>query len=360
MSVMQPAPDYRLGIIEGFFGPAWSWQARTAYAGFLADQGFNTYVYAPKQDARLRRQWHQPHPAAELDALVALARHYRAHRLCFGIGLSPFELYRDFNAQARAQLVDKLAQLNTCEPALLCILFDDMVGDLHDLAATQLAIVDCIVQHSNASAFAVCPTYYSDDPLLTRHFGAQPATYLDELGSGLDPAIDVFWTGPRVISSHYPPEHLAAVATRLRRKPLLWDNYPVNDAQRLVDFLHLAPFPGRDCNQLREHCAGHLANPMNQAFLSQLPLHGLAAQYRGNTASPEALFANACNTLCPPALARLLIEDAERFQHAGLARFTPAEKAALQARYHAHSHPMAAEIRQWLNDQFAFDPACLT
>ena len=360
MTTIQATADYRLGIIEGFFGPDWSWQTRAAYAGFLADQGFDTYVYAPKQDARLRRQWQQPYPAAELDALIALARHYRAHGLRFGIGLSPFELYRDFNAQARAQLLAKLAQLNACEPTLLCILFDDMMGDLHDLAATQLAIVDCIVQHSNASAFAVCPTYYSDDPLLTRHFGAQPASYLEQLGNGLDPGIDIFWTGPRVISDHYPPAHLAAVATRLRRKPLLWDNYPVNDAQRLVDFLHLSPFPNRDCAQLRALCRGHLANPMNQAFLSQLPLHGLAAQYRGNAASPEALFADACAALCPPTLARLLIEDAERLQHVGLAGFTPRDKATLQAPSRAHAHPMAAEILHWLDGQLAFDTTCLT
>lgn len=269
---------FRLGIVEGFFGRQWSWEARHAFVDFLAARACNTYVYAPKNDPWLRRQWHAPFPSAHLDALRKLAAHCHEQDVDFGIGLSPFELYRDFSAANRLLLKAKVEQIDAISPRLFCILFDDMMGDLKELAAVQVGIIEFICAHSSARSFAICPTYYSDDPLLVRHFGSQPEHYLEDLGRRLDPAIDVFWTGPKVISTSYPRSHLLEVAGKLRRKPLLWDNYPVNDAKRLTSFLHLMPFTGRGA-ELRELCSGHLANPMNQPWLSQLALHTLPLLY---------------------------------------------------------------------------------
>src|SRR5690606_14309512 len=110
-----------------------------------------------------------------------------------------------------------------------------------------------------------------------------------DLGASLDKAIDVFWTGPQVISHSYPRDHLLEVADKLQRKPFLWDNYPVNDARRLTPFLHLQAFTGRS-KALRDLCSGHLANPMNQAWLSQLPLATLAALYREEAYDPMQAF----------------------------------------------------------------------
>src|SRR5690606_13501671 len=129
------------------------------------------------------------------------------------------------------------------------------------------------------------------------------------LGRGLDADIDIFWTGPKVISTRYPREHLREIADKLQRPPLLWDNYPVNDAKRLTSYLHLLAFTGRE-PELRELTRGHLANPMNQALLSQIPLHSLAGLYRDDSYDPAQAFSAACTSLCPPALAAALQEDA--------------------------------------------------
>ena len=51
---------FKLGVVEGFFGIPWAWSARTAYADFLSEYGFNTYLYAPKSDRLLRQSWHIP------------------------------------------------------------------------------------------------------------------------------------------------------------------------------------------------------------------------------------------------------------------------------------------------------------
>lgn len=356
-----PLPQgFRLGVVEGYFGRQWSWDARRDYAAFLAMHGCNSYVYAPKNDAWLRKQWQSPFPLPHLEALRDLRAHYAQHRIEFGIGLSPYELYRDFSRDNRTLLRRKLDELNAIAPVTLCILFDDMMGDLRDLARAQLEIVDFVTQHSNAQRFAICPTYYSDDPLLTRFFGDRPEHYLEDIGKGLDARIDVFWTGPKVISQEYPRTHLVQVADKLRRKPLLWDNYPVNDAKRLTPFLHLLPFTGRDGGELRELLSGHLANPMNQAYLSQLPLFTLGALYARTVEASRELFAQACAALCPPALAEALREDADAFQHAGLDSFDAQTKEGLLQKYSAIAHPMAREVVDWLRGGYVFDPACLT
>ena len=46
-----------LGIIEGFYGPMWTWQERRQLVRTLAPHGYGFYLYAPKADVFLRRKW---------------------------------------------------------------------------------------------------------------------------------------------------------------------------------------------------------------------------------------------------------------------------------------------------------------
>ena len=358
---MKPETTFRLGTVEGFFGRQWSWQARRDHADFLAQQQFTTYLYAPKNDNWLRKQWFELYPAAQFDELLSLAQHTKKCGLEFGIGLSPFELYRDFSTSNRDKLKRKLDQLNQLKAPLLAVLFDDMLGDLPGLADTQLAIFECIRQHSNASHFMLCPTYYSDDPLLVKHFGPQPERYLQQLGEALPPEVGIFWTGPKVISPSYPRDHLLEVGARLQRRPLLWDNYPVNDAKRLTAFLHLQAFAQRDSghfsmNPIVELCSGLLANPMNQAALSKISLASLMQLFDAvtNRKSSNMPIGNT-------AVLKLLDTDTQRFQFAGLEKISDIERNQLLSRYRAHlPDSMAEEVCEWLEGKYAFDPACLT
>lgn len=349
---------FRLGVIEGFFGLAWPWEARTAYAGFLNKHGFNTYLYAPKSDRLLRQDWYMPFPQDHLEKLKALASHYKDSAVDFGIGLSPFELYRNFNAENKTLLKAKLDQINTINPNILCILFDDMRGDIDPIANQQVDITNFIIEHSQASHFIFCPTYYTDDPLLITHFGSKPKHYLEDIGSLLDPALDIFWTGPQVFSKTYPAQHLQEVARKLQRKPLIWDNYPVNDAKQLTDFLHLEPFPNQAA-VMQEFTSGHIANPMNQAYLSQLALYSLSQYYQG--VSEKDLLQQACKALCLEPLSAMIIEDASYFQQQGLAAMSKKDRQSYLNKYLAYTdQPTANEIIDWLNGVYTFDPNCLT
>ncbi|MDO8801454.1 beta-N-acetylglucosaminidase domain-containing protein [Phenylobacterium sp.] len=340
-----------LGIIEGYYGHPWSWQDRRDQVAALAPHGYGFYMYAPKADPYLRRAWQQEHPAEMGAELIALADVCADHGVRFGVGLSPFELYRDFNADAQAALARKLAFFEVLGVQDLGILFDDMRGDLPDLAATQVEILHWIAQRTTATRIVACPTYYSDDPGLDRAFGARPADYLEDFGRLLDPAIEVFWTGEEVCSREYTPGHLARVTRQLGRKPFLWDNYPVNDGPRMSPHLHLRAMTGRPAS-LAPHLAAHAVNPALQPILSRIPAISLAQSYReGDAYQYGQAFLAAANEVLGPELARRVQGHLTLLHDTGRDRLGEA-LPALRARYAAFDHPGAREIVAFLDGAY--------
>src|SRR5438132_2013253 len=95
------AMNAQLGIVEGYYGKPWSWQARADVIGTLAPHGFGFYFYAPKADSFLRKRWREPHPAEVFERLKLLGTYCRSKQVRFGVGLSPYEIYRAFDAQAQ-------------------------------------------------------------------------------------------------------------------------------------------------------------------------------------------------------------------------------------------------------------------
>ncbi|HSJ10481.1 MAG TPA: beta-N-acetylglucosaminidase domain-containing protein, partial [Longimicrobiales bacterium] len=268
-----------LGIIEGFYGTPWTWQQREDATSFLGAAGYRTWFYAPKSDEWLRTRWQEPRPPEDARMLARFADHCHQLGMRFGIGLSPFEAYRAFDRTMRDALERKLAFYDELGVDDVAILFDDMRGDLPDLALRQAEMIDAARAVSAAERLFMCPTYYSDDPVLDRIFGARPDGYLEQLGAALDPAVHVFWTGEEICSREYSPGHLRRVGEQLRRKPFLWDNYPVNDTERMARYLHLRAFTGRHAD-IADHVAGHMINPALQPVLSRIPALTLVESYR--------------------------------------------------------------------------------
>jgi len=352
-----------LHLLEGFFGRTWSWQTRRDLLPVLRDAGFQSYIYAPKDDAILRRQWREDWPDDVAQQLQLTGAACRDNHMQFGIGLSPFEIYRDFDGPARAQLEQKIRRLNDLHPDMLCLLFDDMRGDMPELAQAQVQIAHYVAQRTTATRLVMCPTYYSTDPILEKVFGERPPTYWEDLGRGLDTSIDLFWTGEQVCSTRYSAEHLISVGELLQRKPFLWDNYPVNDGAKTSRFVNLRAFEGREA--VPEHASGHAINPMNQPWLSQISLHSLAASYASSDYNPRVAFSDACRALCGPAMASALHDDLPALQDVGLDAMDATTKAHMRARYAGfkkdpQAAPFATEIVDWLDEQYQFDPACLT
>jgi hyaluronoglucosaminidase len=337
-----------LGIIEGFYGKPWTWDERAANVSALAPHGYGFYLYAPKADPFLRRRWQEPHAQETADRLAAFAAHCREAGVRFGIGLSPYEIYLSFDDAARSALAAKLAFFDDLGVDDVAILFDDMRGDVPGLAELQAEIVGWASARTRASRIIVCPSYYSDDPVLDRVFGARPDGYVERLGELLDPAIEIFWTGEEVCSREISTGHAQRVTEQLRRRPFLWDNYPVNDGQRMSQYLHLRGFTGRP-SALQQHIAAHGINPTLQPVLTRIPALTLADSYRlGDAYEYGAAFFRAAAAVVGEELATLLRDDLLILQDVGLDRLGEKERP-LRERYGAVDHAAAREIIDWLD-----------
>lgn len=329
-----------IGVIEGFYGAPWGRQDRLDLLGFLARSGFSFYLYAPKADAHLRRRWSEPHPDPR--HLRKIGRRARREGLRWGVGLSP----KGIDRGDASVLVDRARALEDLGIDHLALLFDDMPG--HDRLAEVQAELVVEVANRTSVALSMCPSYYCDDPVLDLLFGERPPRYLEDLGRSLPGGIDIWWTGPAVISESYPAEHLGDVAARLGRKPLIWDNYPVNDGPLHCDKLRLQPVTGRSA--LREGAVGVAANPMNQPWLSRIALSTLAGDLEGSPTTLEAALAE----LLPERLVGLLTRDAARFAE-GLGTFVPLQVLP----DYDIDHPAAREVSAWLRGETAVGPEVL-
>jgi hyaluronoglucosaminidase len=336
-----------VGIVEGFYGKPWTNADRSLAADRLAELGGRFYIYAPKGDPYLRKQWTEKLPEASVKALKKFGNELKVKNLEFGVGLSPYELYRSFDLAAKRALETKIREIESLGVTHLALLFDDMRGDLPNLAALQIEIIRFVQSLSAFPTLSFCPTYYTTDPILDKVFGQRPEGYLEKLATEVDPSVHFFWTGEKVCSKDYPAEHLAEVTKLLGRKPFLWDNYPVNDGEKMSKHLHLREMSGREPRLIHE-LSGHAINPMNEARLSWIPMRTLFQTHAGQVMN----WMSAAVEELGPDFAKILSEDLVSFQDDGLAKFTDEQKTAFIKRYRDLNHPAAFEIIAWLSGDY--------
>jgi hyaluronoglucosaminidase len=130
---------------------------------------------------------------------------------------------------------------------------------------------------------------------------------------------------------------------------VLWDNYPVNDGQRMSQSLHLRGFTGRPAGNA-PLLRAHAINPALQPVLGCIPALTLARRYRDGEAGYAygAAFAQACREVLGVPLADAVRGDLIPLQDTGLDRLGDLA-AALRERYAAFDHPAAREILDWLD-----------
>jgi hyaluronoglucosaminidase len=111
-----------------------------------------------------------------------------------------------------------------------------------------------------------CPSAY------TTHEASQHLDYIKKIAD-LDPAIFIFWTGQGVCSTTITADDARQFAKWIGRKPIVWDNYPVNDMFPWRPLM--APVQGRSAD-LGDAVVGVMANPMKQWNPCKIPLATLA------------------------------------------------------------------------------------
>jgi hyaluronoglucosaminidase len=344
-----------IGIVEGFFGPEWSWENRSLVVDSIRSSGANFYIYAPKRDSFLRKNWKQDHPPEQWTQLKTLRSKCKGSQVDFGIGLSPFELHTEWGKSAKDKLRDKILKLEELEFSLLGLFFDDMKGS-EDLAEKQSEIVN-FVKSITDRTLIFCPTYYSHDPILDKVFGKRPEGYLESLGKNIPSDVLFCWTGNKVISESILAEELEQLATTIKRKPLIWDNYFANDGPKQCKFLKLKPLKGRS-KQALEASAGWAFNLMNQAQLSVLVFLASIGVLKQDL-EPQVSLLSAIQKLTNSEFARNVIQSEQLFGKVGLDEIDTKARADLR-RWLNSDNSFGHEILEWLDGQYIVGSECLT
>lgn len=346
----------RIGVVEGFFGPAWPEVDRLSYAPFIAQTGGGFYIYAPKQDPYLRKKWREPWSEDYLASLRSKAEHFHKHGVTFGVGLSPFGLGKTLSQTDRELLRIKLLQLQDLGVELLGLFFDDMPSD-EDLAATQIKCVEEVRKHFSGE-LVFCPSYYTFDPILDKVFGQRPANYLEDIAAGIPLDVELAWTGPKVISPSIDVAHMQEVKKLLKRAPYLWENIFANDGPKNCKFLKMKPFSGREAG-VAELASAFAFNMMNQPQLSKILF--LASRYvLENDFSSDAAFEQAIDHTCTPSFASFLREHRTLFLESGLDQITTEQTAQLVVTLATMSDAAAVEVKSWLSGAYVVGSECLT
>jgi hyaluronoglucosaminidase len=294
------------GIIEGFYGRPWSWDERIEVMRHCLERGMTHYVYAPKDDPKHRERWRDPYDADELHGFERLLAE---GGLNVGFAISP-GLSIDYRSlddrHALAAKVDQVVELGV---DLICLALDD-IPNRPGLGEDHAELTTFLWEHlGDRAGLLLVPTEY---------VGSRWTPYLYALAGGVPEDVPIAWTGMAVVNDTITQADARARAASLGgRRPLLWDNYPVNDAV-MGDRLFMGPLWGRDPD-LVDACCGYLANPMVQPHSSKLPLASAAAYLRGEdplTAWAEEaeaaglrVFAEACDGSVPQALVQALADE---------------------------------------------------
>ena len=264
------------GVVEGFYGSHWTPEERLDIIRFMGEFGLQSYFYAPKDDPYHRSRWREPYAGEQLTIFEELLQVAERHQVTIYYAISPgldmiYSSEEDYQA-----LLSKMEAMIDLGITHVALFLDDVPETLNHEADREVfanlgeAHVH-VINRLNAdlsergTELAVCPTTYTDA------WGDRE--YIRILGEGVPPEIPLFWTGVDVAIARITADEARNWGEKMQRKPLIWDNFPVNDFDSWRVFL--GPLEGRDPDLART-TTGIVANPMNQPYASMIPLATVA------------------------------------------------------------------------------------
>jgi hyaluronoglucosaminidase len=263
------------GVIEGFYGKPWSHEQRLDMIEFIADRGMNTFVYSPKDDPLVRLKWRQPYSGEQLERLAELVDACGARDVRFIYCVSPGLSMLYASDTDRSDLLNKILSVSELGVRDFGLLLDDIPMDLQhsedrevfdSLVEAHVDLVNFVYGRLAPDAtLIICPTVYC---------GYGDEAYVKALGRGIDPRIEMFWTGRTICSTTIDLYDAATFARSAARPATYWDNYPVNDVA-MTDELHIGPYRGRDPHLYR-FATGIIANGMELFESSKIAFASIA------------------------------------------------------------------------------------
>ncbi|KAG8135720.1 hypothetical protein E2320_008720, partial [Naja naja] len=258
------ARRFLCGVVEGFYGRPWIMEQRKELFRRLQKWGLNTYLYAPKDDYKHRMFWREMYSVEEAEQLMTLIAAAQEYEIEFIYAISPGLDITFSNPKEVSTLKRKLDQVSQFGCKCFALLFDDIDHNMcaadkevfSSFAHAQVSITNEIYQYlGEPETFLFCPTEYCGTFCYPN---VAQSPYLRTVGEKLLLAIDVLWTGPKVVSKDISVESIEEVSKIIRRAPVIWDNIHANDYDQKR--LFLGPYKGRS-TELIPRLKGVLTNP---------------------------------------------------------------------------------------------------
>lgn len=287
------------GVIEGFYGTAWTHEYRKDLFKFMGENKMNAYIYAPKDDPKHRAQWRSLYTGEELERMTGLITTANDNQVKFIYAISPggdINLGSGYEADFN-KLMAKCEQIYELGCRDFAIFLDDIPtldaeGHAKLLNDFQTKFVET---HEGVSDLIAITTEYGD-PFLT--------DYTNQIAPLIHKDVVLMWTGPGVIPESITNRSLQHIIKTYGRKVLIWWNYPVNDT--LANHLFMGPCVGLE-KTLYQSITGLTANPMNQGYASMVPLFTTGVYlWNPEAYDSEKSLSAACRALMPDASEALL------------------------------------------------------
>ena len=290
------APIPLRGIVEGFYGRAWTFDERADIMNFCRQHNLNAYIYAPKDDPYHREKWRTPYPTEKLDELKKLVEISKQNGVKFIFAISPgLDLkYRgkkaeeDFNA-----LMKKFETMYQIGVRDFAVFFDDLKdekGNHHEDGEDQAKFLNRVqkelqARHKDVFPLIMVPTEYFREDMLK---GNKIKPYTEDLAENQNKKIIVLYTGDGVVCDGITQESLLEVNKIFNREMGIWWNYPVNDYTLTPDGERNAKLALGAIEKLpAEKVQAIFFNPMSQAELSKIAL-ATGAEYANSPNNYDA------------------------------------------------------------------------
>lgn len=289
-------PEFAIrGVLEGFYGIPWTWQARKDIVEICSRHGFNHYVFAPC-DISLKINWRDPLNADFEEKLEELIDFAHQHHMKFVYELLPIAI--DLNSESEYRtLLERCREAVALGADAIIFAFDD-TNDYCGIRVKTRQAAERQVRAANRLREDL-----DEDILLcftpVKYYGIKDSKYLKVIRTELAKEIMVGWTGPRVRSSTVTVEDAKAYGELIGRKPFLGHNFPVIDEMSKKRRITTSPLIGLD-SDLSDVLSGIGFNFMELPYASLIA--GLTcADYAWNPEKydPEQSIRNSCNILGP-------------------------------------------------------------
>lgn len=248
------------GVVEGYYGRAWGTEGRISMLEFMGKNGLNMFIYGPKDDPYHHNKWREPYPQQEMTDFKRLLNCAQKNGVKFYWAIHLGGTFAGTEADWDT-LFRKLGLMYDAGFRAFAVFFDDFGGSdatLHAEICNRI-VRDFMSKRTGCAPLVMCPNVY---------WGAGHPYHLT-LGERLDESVMVMWTGATICSDIRAVD-VARITKDLRRAPLVWWNWPVNDYCRSALLL------GRTYGLEKCPLAGIVANPMENCEASKVALYGFA------------------------------------------------------------------------------------